>query len=83
MAANDEILLSSYLDGSEGRINMFFRPAGTEYTLRGVEWEQVQADDAYIVQWEGSPLYDSGYSASEFPTYEAAVEEFDYRTKGE
>jgi len=70
----DEVIMSRYITGSEGHRNLFFRAKGTEYvTDRG---DEVATDDLYIIQWQGLPGRDSGYSAREFKTLKEAVAEF-------
>lgn len=50
MYQKGEILSSKYINGSGGSVNMFTRPR----------------DGVVVVQWEGRPDYDSGYSAARF-----------------
>jgi hypothetical protein len=65
-----------YVHGSEGCRNLFFRAKGTVYEVRGVEEPQVQVADVWVIQWEGYPDHDSGYSSCEFNNEADALEAF-------
>lgn len=60
-----------YLWGSDGDLNFFFRPKGEIfiYQMGDEELMYTQQDDEYIIQWGGSPLYDSGYNCETFETF--------------
>lgn len=75
------IIDSYYVNGSDGRRNLFFRPAGTEVAYydrsRCNERETYVAPESmYIIQWEGTPTHDSGYHASYYDNLDAAKAAF-------
>ena len=57
--------------GSDGFNRMFFRKAGTAVEQPSVfaqpPREYVAAKDTIVIQWEGTPEFDSGYNAYHFP----------------
>ncbi len=67
---------SFYVWGSDGRMNLFFRPMGTVFGIEGREEDYVADEDSYIIQWEGARDYNSGYSEHCFPTYKEAMVEW-------
>ena len=71
MNKESHIISSRYLWGSDGNETFFFRPKGEIfiYQMGDEEIMQTQLDDEYIIQWGGSPLYDSGYDCETFETF--------------
>ena len=67
---------SKYVRGSEGFKNLFFRPAGTEYVYGREKYPATAESGQWIIQWEGSPEYDSGYYQQNFATELEAREAF-------
>ena len=62
-----EIIGSRYVEGSDGHMRLFTRPAGTRVEVAGMpDFFYTQEKDAFIVQFGGFPEYDSGYAAHEF-----------------
>jgi hypothetical protein len=87
---------SFYLCGSDGRVNLFFRAKGTVVETdmkQSVEiiagedvgefeyYEWKAEKSSYVVQWEGSPHYDSGYFFFGFDTFGEAYQEFERQRK--
>lgn len=70
------IIREHYIDGTDGTLRLFFRPEGAKYHLEGFG-EMVQREPAYIVQFGGSPTYDSGYAQYHFETEDEAQRKFD------
>ena len=65
-----------YRHGSEGTVNLFFRPEGLDYFY---SWEMYPASaekSHWIIQWEGSPEFDSGYMQYTFTDEESAIKNF-------
>ena len=59
---------SDYVQGSDGYRRMFVRLAGTRVSQSGPsDAGYIAGESAILVQWEGSPDYDSGYHAAMFP----------------
>lgn len=53
---------------SDGHRHMFVRMAGTHVSQSGSsDAGYIAGESAILVQWEGSPDYDSGYHAAMFP----------------
>ena len=65
------IISSRYLWGSDGNENFFFRPKGEIfiYQMGDEELMYTQQNDEYIIQWGGTPEYDSGYDSTTFETF--------------
>lgn len=68
----NQIIKDRYVQGS-GWERLFFRKKGTEFQTTRYDGKDIQAKDAYIVQFEGKPSNDSGYDAQEFDTLEEAL----------
>lgn len=59
---------SEYVPGSDGHRRMFVRMAGTHVLQSGSsDVGYIAGESAILVQWEGSPGYDSGMIAAMFP----------------
>lgn len=71
---DDSILELKYVDGSGGCRNMFYRAANTIVHNSHGQW--LQEKEVYVVQWEGSPKWSSGYAAHEFASREEAEKFF-------
>lgn len=72
-----EMLLDQiYIHGSCGWKNLFFRPAGTTYYSKPYGYDVEAEESLYIIQWEGSPEYDSGYPSDVFSNLEEAAKAF-------
>lgn len=69
---------SFYKHGSNGRVNLFFRPKGLDYIFHGdCRMISLRAmESQWIIQWDGEPEYDSGYSESRFTDYASAIDAF-------
>jgi hypothetical protein len=76
---NTKLIDSKYVPGSEGSCHLFFRPAGTRYAVAGTadDYCAVAAVDEYIIQWEGFPDFDSGYSEARYASLEEARAAFE------
>ena len=63
-----------YRSGSEGTVNLFFRPEGMDYTFHGdCGMHPASAEKSqWVIQWDGSPEYDSGYMAYQYADEAAA-----------
>ena len=55
-----------YKHGSNGRVNLFFRPKNFRYLYGQYSYPAIAEKSHWIVQWEGSPEFDSGYASYEF-----------------
>ena len=67
-----------YRRGSEGTVNLFYRPEGTNYIFHG-DQNMIPASaekSQWIIQWDGNPEYDSGYMQYVFADKESAIREF-------
>lgn len=65
---NNRTIRSEYVPGSDGRRHMFVRMAGTHVSQSNAsDAGYIAGESAILVQWEGSPNYDSGYHAAMFP----------------
>jgi hypothetical protein len=71
------IIKSKYIQGSNGHLNLFFRPKGHKFTIQGLDGVFVQELDRYVVQWEGSLDHDSGYMAYESSKIDKALQYFE------
>ena len=73
--ASGHFIKSSYVKGTDGRINFFYRPKGQRfvYIIGDEEINEKQLEDEYIIQWGGSPEFDSGYSKEVFTTREEGL----------
>lgn len=68
------MIAQKYIKDSNGTLNLFFRPVGTEVFHRdGLEY--VTETSYFVVQWGGDVDYDSGYTERHFTT-EAEAREF-------
>jgi len=68
---------SFYKHGSDGTMNLFFRPKSLDYFV-GRDMSPALAEKSYwIIQWEGNPNWDSGYSEWKFADYASAIETFE------
>ena len=67
---------SFYKHGSEGRVNLFFRPEGLDYFYGREMYPAIAERSYWIIQWEGNPGFDSGYSKSKFADYASAIDAF-------
>jgi len=65
-----------YKHGSDGTINLFFRPKGLDYFFGREMYPALAEESHWIIQWDGNPEYDSGYSESRFADYASAIEVF-------
>jgi len=67
----NRVVRSEYVRGSDGNNNMFFRKAGTAVVQQSVfarpSREYVEEADTIIIQWGGTPDFDSGYNSYRFP----------------
>lgn len=68
----DSIIRSEYVNGSGGSRRMFFRKEGTVVEHRQGDCGYI-SDNTIVVQWGGSPEYDSGYYARYFPATMAGL----------
>lgn len=62
----ESFLSTFYKHGSNGRVNLFFRPKGFAYFYGRHLYSAMAEKSHWIVQWEGSPEFDSGYASYEF-----------------
>jgi len=69
--SENKIIRSEYVAGSGGNRRMFFRAAGTAVQHRQAEY--VAGESAIVVQWDGTPEFDSGYHARYFPATMAGM----------
>jgi hypothetical protein len=76
---------SFYRHGSNGRVNLFFRQEGFRYKVACEQqlYPAIAEKSYWIVQWEGSPEFDSGYASYEFATRLSAEKLFDEMMEGE
>jgi hypothetical protein len=76
---NNNLIDSFYRWGSDGCVNLFYRPEGTlvlfEMNRELLSWTAPQ--DEYIIQWGGNPGFDSGYTSDHFETLTSAREIFE------
>lgn len=63
----NRIIRREYIPGSEGYLNVFFRKAGTAVEQRNGDCGYTEGEDCIVIQWEGTPTYDSGYSEGKYP----------------
>ena len=68
----NRVLRSEYVCGSDGYRRMFVRLAGT-VVERHKDCGYVVRKDSIVIQWDGSPDFDSGYHASHFPATMAGL----------
>jgi hypothetical protein len=68
----NKIIESKYVKGS-GWFYLFSRKEGTVYQADRYDGTDVQHADRYIIQFEGTPDFDSGYDAAEFETLDEAL----------
>ena len=62
------IIRSDYVRGTGGFRRMFVRLKGTSVSQSKYSDGGYKAgESSIIIQWEGSPTYDSGYHAQHFP----------------
>ena len=55
--------------------NIFYRARGQEYRWgEDLEEESIELESSWIIQREGSPEYDSGFTEIRFNTYAEATE---------
>ena len=66
---------SEYVSGSDGHCRMFFRKAGTAVKQRHGDCVYAAGEDSVVIQWDGSPTYDSGYHARYFPPTMAGLKQ--------
>ncbi len=64
--AKNQVVRSDYVQGSGGHRRMFFRAAGTTVEQRAGDCGYTAGESSIIVQWDGSPEFDSGYMARHF-----------------
>ena len=69
----NRVIRSEYVNGSGGYRRMFVRLSGTRVERRQAECGYVEGEDAIVIQWDGSPGYDSGYHARYFPATMAGL----------
>lgn len=62
----NRFIRSDYVPGSGGHRRMFARKKGTAVEQRQGDG-YVAGEDEIIIQWGGTPHYDSGYHAHYFP----------------
>ena len=67
---------SFYRHGSNGRVNLFFRQEGCRYKVGQELYPATAEKSHWIVQWEGSPEFDSGYVSYEFANRHGAEKLF-------
>lgn len=69
----NRIIESKRIESSGGSRNLFYRAAGTEVQVHNApNFNYIQRENAYVIQWEGNPEYDSGYSEYIFKTLNEA-----------
>ncbi len=65
---NNRTIRSDYVPGTGGQRRMFVRMAGTHVLQSNAsDVGYIAGESAILVQWEGSPGYDSGYHVVMFP----------------
>ena len=69
----NRVIRSEYVKGSEGYRRMFVRLSGTAVAHSQIQHGYVADDDAIIIQWDGTPSYDSGYHGYHFPATRAGL----------
>ena len=69
----NSIIRSEYVQGSGGSRRMFFRKEGTVVEQRQGDCGYTSGDNTIVVQWDGSPEFDSGYHARYFPATMAGL----------
>jgi len=71
-------MITFYRHGSDGTVNLFYRPEGTNYIFQvGQSMLPASAEKSqWIIQWDGNPEYDSGYMQYTFTDKASAVREF-------
>ena len=77
---------SFYMWGTEGYLNLFFRPKGTFVQRKcwnNVIEEYTSSHDFYIIQWEGEVEFDSGLDKCSYFTLSEAKEAFEIRRREE
>ena len=84
--SKNRVLDSQYRKGTDGYRRMFVRLAGTPVLKikggNGSDYERIVAEESeIIIQWEGSPTYDSGYHAEHFPATMKGLKEARWRMK--
>jgi len=59
---------SFYKHGSNGKVNLFFRQEGFRYKVACEQqlYPAIAEKSHWIIQWDGSPEFDSGYASYEF-----------------
>jgi hypothetical protein len=62
-------------------LNLFFRAKGAKVNTKN-GWRKQQTD-AYIIQWQGSSDYDSGYHETTFMTLEGAIDALNAKAHNE
>ena len=63
MSKTNKVLASMYIDGSDGYQRLFTRAKGTEYWKANRKQGVVASRDLIVMQWDGTPTVDSGYSS--------------------
>ena len=76
--ALQKISRSFYRHGSNGHVNLFYRPEGLDYFVAvGTETYPASAEKSqWIIQWDGNPEYDSGYMQYTFTDEKSATVAF-------
>jgi len=69
----NKIIKSEYKQGS-GWFYLFYRKENTVFQSTRYDGTDVQHANRYIIQFEGTPNFDSGYDAAEFETLEEALD---------
>jgi hypothetical protein len=69
----NRIIRTEYVHGSGGHRSMFFRKEGTDVVQRRGDCGYREGESLIIVQWDGSPEFDSGYHARYFPATMAGL----------
>ena len=85
MTDYSEIIRSFYRWGSGGTVNLFYRPQGTLVERACLDRpdyyndrdEYYSSRNMYIIQWKGSPTFDSGYAAYDYEKWEVAIASFE------
>jgi hypothetical protein len=53
--------------------NLFFRPKGFLVETKDDSYNYRQQDHCWIIQWQGTPFFDSGYQAYSFNSKRKAL----------
>jgi hypothetical protein len=72
MKSGKTLIDQIYVQGTDGSRNLFFRPKGLVVFTSYFGWF-LQDKDEYIIQWRGTPDWDSDFHKQGFDTLEDAL----------